>query len=335
MDIGMDINNIYDYCVNDVTTINKTIYFIGNDEYNSLFTIAIDNDSHKIYMYSNEFLHLIKYKYTKNRNSLPYYNVVSYYKNITTYKSLDISYVDYNVIPFITSFSKGTVHGYSGLFFILNEYIENYNLYKNYKIIVYKDSQKGILDIINYFIDKNIITEQIIYIDSHIQYLFNSIKFIPNKWHTFPKNLNKIDIIDKYIVNENNYLPLENNHICIIKSSLSDNRTKDGIIDIETIISFCSKNKLLFLEPIKMNEIELINRVNEAQIFVTSWGTAFFKNYIYISNKCEKIIVLVIGNAFINQYNNFISLNVLQTKFKNAIISYHIVDKMLNINDLL
>ena len=84
-----------------------------------------------------------------------------------------------------------------------------------------------------------------------------------------------------------------------------------------------------------MNEIELINRVNEAQIFVTSWGTAFFKNYIYISNKCEKIIVLVIGNAFINQYNNFISLNVLQTKFKNAIISYHIVDKMLNINDLL
>ena len=83
----MNIDNIFDYCVNDVITINKTIYFIGNDIHNSLFTIAIDNDSHKIYSYSNEFLYLIKYNYNKNKNSLSYCNVVSYYENITTFNT--------------------------------------------------------------------------------------------------------------------------------------------------------------------------------------------------------------------------------------------------------
>ena len=78
-----------------------------------------------------------------------------------------------------------------------------------------------------------------------------------------------------------------------------------------------------------MSEIVLINKINRSRIFVTSWGTAFFKNYVYISNKCEKIIVLVIGDAFIKQYHN--DTNV-QTTYKNAIITYHIVNKNLDVD---
>ena len=239
--------------------------------------------------------------------------------------------MDYDVIPFITSFSKGTVHGYSGLFSILNEYISNLDTYKNYKIIVYKDSQQGLLDIINHFINKNIINkEHVIYISSNVQYLFNSIKFIPHRWHTYPSNVNIDFLLDNYIVNQNNHLLLENDNICIIKSSISDNRTNSGIVAVEKIKSFCNKNKLLLLEPTQMSEIELITKINQSRIFVTSWGTAFFKNYIYTSNKCEKIIVLIIGIEFINQYIS--QTNILQTKFKNAIITYHIVDENVNID---
>ena len=323
----MNTENLFDYCSNEIVTIHKSIYFISNmivgNSY--LFTIAIDNTDHKIYSYSNEWLYLINYAYYPS--FYPLYNeLVTYCNDIIQTKCIDFSYADYDVIPFITSFSKGTVHGYSGLFGILNQYINNLDTYKNYKIIVYKDSQQGLLDIINKFINK----ENIIYISSNVQYLFNSIKFIPHAWHVYPNDVNIDFLIDNYILNQNNRLLLENDNICIIKSSLSVNMSPNGIVTAEKITTFCNKNRLLCLEPTQMSEIELINKINQSRIFVTSWGTTFFKNFIYISNKCEKIIVLVIGNDFIQQYVN--TCTNCQTKFKNAFITYHIVDENLDVD---
>ena len=325
----MEVSNLFDYCLDNVETQHKSIYFIGNVIGNSLFTISIDNTTNKIYTYSNEWLYLIKVYYP---NGGHYYDLVSHYHNIIRTKHLNCSYADYNVIPFITSFSKGTVHGYSGLFSILNEYIDNYDNYKDYKILVYLDSQQGLLDIINHFVDKNIINkEQIIYVYSNIQYLFNSIKFIPNKLHTYPYPAPdfKLDLIDKYMIKENNYLPLKNDKVCIIKSSISQNATTIGVVNQEKIDAFCSKNNLICLEPSKMNEIELINRLNNSRIFVTSWGTTFFKNYVYISDKCEKIIVMVTPD-FMGQYNSHVNCGCLLTRHKNASIFYHVVNTYLN-----
>jgi hypothetical protein len=146
----------------------------------------------------------------------------------------------------------------------------------------------------------------------------------------FPSH-SKVDLIDDYIINKDNYLPIENHNLCIIKSSLSDNITQSGVIDINIINNFCNKNNLLFLEPTKMNEIELINTINQSKIFVTSWGTAFFKNYVYISDNCEKIIVLVIGD-FIHQYNHAKETNSLSKKYKNASIHYYITDSCLDLD---
>jgi len=327
----MNINNIFDFCLDLNESKNKVIYFIGGMIQNSLFTIAIDNDSKKVYSYSNEWLFLIKRYYPSNLEY--YFSFVSYYNNIVSTNELDNSYSSYDVIPFITSFSNGTVHGYSGLFFILNEYINNYENYKDYKILVYKDCQQGILDIINHFVNKNIMNEEkIIHISSNKQYLFSSIKFIPNKWHMFPNNL-KLELIDNYIVEKDN-LTLDNDKICIIKSSRSTNVTCDGIVSFETIERFCNKHNLLLVEPTKMNEIQLINLINKLKTFVTSWGTSFLKNYIYISDKCEKIIVLIIGTNFLNQYNSFKENGNVQTKYKNATISYHVVNFDLDLDVL-
>lgn len=323
----MNTQNLFDYCSKDITTIDKTIFFVGKVIGNSLFTIAINNTDHKIYSYSNEWLYLLNKFYYPSMTHV-YTKIVTYYNNIVQQKCIDFSYKDCDVIPFITSFSNGTVHGYAGLFSILTDYINNLETYRNYKIIVYKDSQQGLLDIINNFINKNVIDkERVIYISSNVQYLFNSIKFIPNRWHVYPHGVNIDFFIANYIINQNEPLLLENDKICIIKSSISDNTTYSGIVHDAKIKTFCNKNKLLFLEPTQMSEIELINKINQSRIFVTSWGTAFFKNYIYISDKCSKIIVLVIGD-YINQYNS----NVMQTKFKNAVITYHIVDENLDLD---
>jgi hypothetical protein len=327
----MDINNLFDYCVESTTTINKTIFFVGDMIGNSLFLLAIDNDTNKIYANASEWLCLIKSFYAIRFHH--YNHIVSQYNSIITSKNLDTSYADCNVIPFITSFSGGTVHGYSGLFCVLTEYINNFDSYKDYKIIVYTNSQQGLLDIITHFVDINIINkEQIIYISSNKQYLFNSIKFIPNSWNTFPRDI-KLEIIDKYMIDNNKYLPHYNyDKICILKSSISDNKTVIGIVDIEIVNNFCNKNNLFLLEPTKINEIELINIINKSKIFVTTWGTAFFKNSAYISDNCEKIIVLVIGHEFMSQYNNAIRNNSIDRKIKNAHIEYYITDTNLNVD---
>ena len=326
----MNKSNLFDYCLSDIKTKNKTVYYVGGIIRNSLFNVSINKDTNQIYKYSNEWLYLINYYYP----NIDFYDTfVNECNNIIESKNINYTFENENVIPFITSFSKGTIHGYSGLFFILTEYINNIHLYKDFKIIVYSESQQGLLDIIQHFVNKNIIDkEKIIYITSNIQYLFNSIYFIPNCWHTYPYNYDfKLELIDKYIIEQD--IIYEKERLCIIKSSTSNNLTMDGIINIEVINNFCNKYNLHFIEPISMNEIELINTIYSSKILITSWGTAFFKNYVYISDKCEKIIVLVIGHIYISQYsydkemnNNFI------TKYKNAIIEYYITDENLNID---
>ena len=73
----------------------------------------------------------------------------------------------------------------------------------------------------------------------------------------------------------------------------------------------------------------MINRLNDSRIFVTSWGTTCFKNYVYVSDKCEKIIVMVLSD-FMDQYNHRLHHNSLTRKYKNASIVYHVVNTNLN-----
>ena len=330
----MNTDNLFDYCV-DETITNNSIYFIGPQINNSLFTLCVDNK--KIYSYSNEWLYLIKHYYKEHYLHPMYNNILIHYQSINETKINDINleYKNYNVIPFITSFSLGTTHGYAGLFYMLNEYIKNYDKYKKYNILIYENSQQGLLDIINHFIDKKIIDKnKIIYLSSNIKYLFNTIEFIPNKWHEY--NCEVLELIEKYIIDPdlNNSISI-NNRICIIKSSSSSNITYAGIVNDYYINLFSLNNNLLFLNPSKINEISLINMIYNCKIFVSSWGTAFFKNYIYISEKCEEIIVLVIGYEFMHQYESRKLSNTLLSKYKNATIKYIFANETLDLfNDL-
>ena len=199
---------------------------------------------------------------------------------------------------------------------------------------MYEKSQKGILDIIQYLIDKKLLQkDKIIYLSRDVFYLFNSIHFIPNRWHCFPKNNAKINIVDKYLIDP--FFKNINQKICLIKNSLSDNVTDCGIVKISLLYNLCYKYNLMFIDPNFMNEIQLINYINKCKMIVVSWGTAFFKNYIYISDECNKIIVFVIGKSFIDQYNTEAQHGVLLSKYKNATITYHIFDNDEQINKLL
>ena len=131
--------NIFRICLNEQVTLNKAFYFIGDIFENTLFVISTDSVSNRIYSYSNEWLYLIKHYYDSQH---PYYlNLISNYYEILRIPNIDRTFSNDDIIPFITSFSSGTAHGYTGLFFMLNEYISYRKKYKKYKIAIYSDSQ--------------------------------------------------------------------------------------------------------------------------------------------------------------------------------------------------
>lgn len=323
--------NIFKNCLNLEVTINKPFYFIGNTFANTLNVICIDSLSKKIYSYSNEWLYLIKHYYDSHQTL--YLDLVSNYYNLLQIPNIDERFSNDNIIPFITSFSSGTAHGYCGLFFILNEYISYRKKYKDYKIAIYPNSQSGIIDILNHFINKKILDKnKIIRLSSSIKYLFKSVRFIPNKWHSYPKKFN-LKIIKKYIICEEiqNKLSIINSEMCIIKNSQSHNITSCGVVQEKIVKIFCKQNNLILLEPGKINEIELINYLYSSSRLILSWGTSFFKNYIYISSRCKKITVFVIGDEFRKQYYRVREQGDLIEKYKDAMITYILVDTHLNV----
>jgi hypothetical protein len=326
----ININNLFDYC-DDSIICNNALFSIGEKSGNTVLTLSVNNNNNFIYKYSNEWLYLINGYYPS-----PFYDeLLKFYYHIINNKEKS-HIINEDVISFITSFSTGTTHGYTGLYYMISEYLDNIELYKDKKIIVAKNSQSGILDIINHLCSINIIdSNKIIYLEKNIIYNIYSITFIPNKYHAFTDDIcNKIeDIINKYIIpyrDIDKYKSLNLDNICIIKGSTSDKLTENGVVPQDNIIKFANLWNLTILEPGKINEIELINCISEAKLFIVSMGTAFEKNSIYISDKCKKIIVLVIGEAYINQYNSSLSTNL--KKYKNAEIIYKIVDENLDFN---
>lgn len=149
----MNINNIFDYTVNDCGS-DRLFYCISKEKLgNTLNMIAYKND--KIYSISNEWLYLIKNYYDQENRPIMYEKVVELYykiKNNINIKNFEI--IPFHTISFISSFSNGTSHGYTGIYSFLIEYEKNYDKYKNYKIALYKNSQKGIIDIVENFLIK-------------------------------------------------------------------------------------------------------------------------------------------------------------------------------------
>ena len=126
-------------------------------------------------------------------------------------------------------------------------------------------------------------------------------------------------------------LPSNLDNILIIKGNNSINLTRDGVFLSDNIIKFKKKWNLTCIEPGVINEIKLIHIIHSCSVFVVSWGTSFMKNFVYISNKCRKIIVLIMkGSNFQKQYDNL--SHSLMKKFKKAKIIYKIIDSDLNDN---
>jgi hypothetical protein len=298
--INLNINNLFDY-MNDSIIYDNIYYYIDDIFGNTLILLGVKDN--KIITYSNEWLYLIKTYYI-NKKCYDIYNKIIYtFFNMNKLLSKKNNIISNKIIILISSFSTGTAHGYTFILYALNEYLEKY---KNDDVLVYENSQKGILDLIKYIIPNN----KIKIINKKKLYKIQNPIFIPNKHHGWNKTNYPIanNIIKKHFIIENydKYKEYLYKNICIIKNNNTENITSCNTTYEDACI-FSKNHNAILLDPSKFNEIDLINILYRCTRFYVTFGTAYAKNFIYLSNICERIICLMTPD-YIHQFNeiNFI-----------------------------
>ena len=214
----ININNLFNFADKSLTCYNCIIHILDFSFFISIMSINCNDNKYSFY--SDEFLYIINYSYPNNH----YYNffINHYYRTIN---QLNINVIDYNnnVISFINTFSKGSVHGYSGFWYTLITYLNNTEIYKDLDIIIYKETDNGMLTIINQLCSIGIIKNKILFLEKDVKYKFSSVTYIENQYHVFNGKLENMvtEFIDKYnIINNKLYQNeiYQNENYCILKS---------------------------------------------------------------------------------------------------------------------
>lgn len=328
----MDINTLYNNCNTSLKSNDTLLYIMNHSVYLMIISFNYDNT---INLYADEWLYLIKYNYPF---SVYYNNYINKANELISKKLLlPKIYIKEDVLQLFTTFSRGSIHGFSGFYNNIIYYLNNYENLQHLKIIMYKNCQQGILDLLNYFCEKKLInSDNIIYVENDQLYCFNSITYIPNKYHVF--NSEFIPIVDNFI---NKYLLLDfyNNQVfnknintIILKTENTTNLSDNLIIKSSDVQEFAIKWNFNYVNNI--NEISMINTIYNSEILILNYGSCFFKNFVYISEICKKIIIIINTDIYINDYNHLSSITtnefqgLILKKYKNAEIKYLIRDNL-------
>ena len=234
-------------------------------------------------------------------------------------KIKNYQYIDKETVSFISSFTHGTVHGYASIWEYIIFYLNN-NLTCN--VLLSSNTQNGMIELVSKIIGE----DKIIFIKPGILYKIKEVTFIRlTQMMLFDSYWIKVEpFLKKYVLNSN-FICLHKK-VCIVKCDICTNVTKTGILKVEDVNKFCAKYDFYNLIPSKHNEIETANIVWNCEYFVTSWGTAYYKNIRYIGENCKKIYV-IIPPGFESQYNKrknpitFTHSHVYK-KYKNATVTY-------------
>lgn len=309
--------------------IKELYYYIGLPFKKScLFPIIINKNNNNINEYSNDNIIYKKHDYFENNNNFNEYmkNIV---KNINNCNPEKIK--GQNVL-LITSWSIGTGHGYAQLYNILIHYFKLYNLeLSSHNFIVYKNSQKGIKEIINFLIPNN----RIIYLEENKYYDIENLIIIKPTFSNFLMEFNKIlqPFLYKFFFSTFTNIINNKKKICIVKTNNDVSMSENRDFDYQSVSTYCKKNNYLLIDHSKLTEIQIMELIYNCEDLLLSWGTTHFKHYIYISEICKKITILVLNNSGYEYEYKFMN-NFKINKFKNANIIYILENKFLkNLSD--
>ena len=306
------------------------------------YTVKIIDNAYKLLPFANdENFNVIRLSHTpfhlkKKKMKPKMENKIKMWENIIKNSNLitnneDI-FINEDVIPFITYCSKvGTVHGYHDLFSIIIKYLDDLNKYSKYKILIYKDSQQGLLDIIDHLCYLNVLDKnKLIFIDSNKIYKFKSMCFIKNIYDSYNIDTNKEEILtflkklitfkNNYIINKVSYLkpPKFNiDNILIVKTQQINNVLKHDKLSFNDneVIEFCKKYNYTCIKPETMNEVVFYNLLNNGKKYIFSFGSSFLKNYPFININCQKIdVISKIGTKYQKEMEGYVKKNYFLSK---------------------
>lgn len=340
---NLNYKNLYSYCNYSINTKNPLFYI---DILNKRDITPLSVSQNKIDIYSCEHLHLLSKYYRNNKKKIVYLNIINIVKDKILNQSNNFYFINVNVVSFITPFSKGTTHGFTGFFELLINYLNLKNntskFYKNLlpdefenlKILIYKNTNQGMLDILYCLSDKNILDKSnFIFIDDSKLYKFKSLTYLPYKSHNYlfetDLKLKINNLIKNYLLDN---IRFKNNYddVCIIKSNndeLNLTNNDNGFNDKE-IRNYVENKNLTLIDPFNLSELELINILYSCKTFTVSWGSAFHKNIVYLSKKCHKINVIVKkGTIYEDQVKKYSAVNNINN-IDGFEISYSFLDKL-------
>jgi hypothetical protein len=268
-------------------------YGVGEKKEAMRITLGIDEYENKI-LETNDWLYLVNSLYINEIN-----NMHEILKNCNNFKLIEET-----VIPFIPTYSHGTVHGFSSFYSMLLKYINNGNLLEEHSLMVYDKCCPAYLEVLNYLFNNGILyCKKIISISDNDIYKLNKCIIIPNTLHSFCENKNESNAIELLIINNFNNISFNKiNNICILKNNKSNNNTHLGLIPEEIVNKYCKDYNLTLIEPGHINELELFYYLQSCELCFISWSS-FLKNVIYFSKNCKKINVIIYGNEFYREYN--------------------------------
>ena len=237
-------------------------------------------------------------------------------------------------IPFVTAFSKGTTHGYAGLWTILLSYVTDHTLQRlpPQKLLVYENSQKGVLDIIDLFASKGFIDPTaVLRIKDSQTYCFDAMYLFPVRTHdmatqehaaTFGLDISRF--VHTHFIKDRR---TSQDTVAVLK--VGTTTTNAGVLTGDDVKRLAQKHPgLVLLAPDILNsELEIMEGIGGCRTFVTTWGTSFFKNYVYVGNRCTSIVVYVVGEKLREQFARLTRNDVLIKRFRNAKVQYRVYNQ--------
>lgn len=244
------------------------------------------------------------------------------------YRTKKYIHIKENVAMFICNYFKGTVHMFVYFFDFLYGYM-NKCKEQNFIIGLYSDSNNNILELIDFFFPN----VKKIYFDKGNIYKIDKL-FLVNSFDCYYTDESLV-YVDQYIKKINNVKPKETfNKVAIIKYFSDMNSTEEGCYEKELVFKFCDERGYAVIDPYLYGEIETIRIIYNCEHIMFSYGTAYNKNYVYISEKCKNIHVFIPPEMEF-QYTFYIKSHDF-TKYKNADVHYYHDDgkfnNVLNIN---
>lgn len=322
---NLSADTLLDFCDN-VRQARNVLYRVQSKvRGNSIDVLAVRERPRRCLAPSNEWLSLLRNMYYNTwgpgqQRRARYEPVASMYARLALMNRADAIFINASVVPLITSFSTGTVHGFTGFWLILMEWCRAPR--ENARLLIYERSDAGMLEIVRHacnsgLVDRNRLT----YIAPDVTYLFPSLEVIPSPEHNMWGSAHQLEIsnfVHRHFVDSSQSSP--SGSVAVLKTHRGI--TGQGVLKKASVDAILQHHRAALIDPAIIGEFALINILARATVFVTSWGTVMMKNMIYLGDSCTDI--------YVYHTADFASQTLGRhhpTRFRNANIRYIAVEE--------